>query len=254
MYVADGRFTAQRPSRFDGRIDLAGRFIVPPYGDAHTHGFGDQKTIGSANAVHLRHGVFYWNALLHSHKAECDSYFVIDQPDDIARQWRAIMADRPNVVTIFLLDTENYASMRADTARLGATGLDPSPVPAIVAAAHRSGRRVAAHIESAADFHVAVAAGVDMVAHLPGFALTSAVDSVRAVIAPADAQLAAQRGLAVIPTAWHATQRRISRGDTARIERTLRVECQDLATLRRFGVRLAAEGTVSVQRAARFER
>ena len=298
MYVAGGRFTAQRPKRIDERIDLAGRFIVPPYGDAHTHAFGDPTTIGSANAVHLRHGVFYamnllnsvttkmsiarelvalagvdvvlssaaltgprghpilseemaangwrwdslgfyWNALLHSHKAERDSYFVIDQPDDIARQWRAIMASRPDVVKIFLLDTDQYASMRADTTRLDASGLDPSLVPAIVAAAHRSGRRVAAHIETAADFHVAVAAGVDIVAHLPGFALTNAADSARAVIASADAALAARRGIAVIPTAWLATQRRISRGDTAQIERSLRVERQNLATLRGFGVRLA---------------
>lgn len=298
MYVSGERFTAQRPSRIDERIDLAGRFIVAPYGDAHTHAFGDSAAITSANATHLLHGVFYamnllnsvstkssiarnlqtlagvdvvlasaaitgprghpilseemaangwpwdslgyyWNALLHSRKAERDGYFVIDKSADIARQWPAIMASRPDVVKIFLLDTDRYASLRADTTRLDANGLDPALIPSIVAAAHRSGRRVAAHIETAADFHVAVAAGVDIIAHLPGLAITNASDSARAVIVSADAQLAARRGIAVIPTAWLATQRRISRGDTAQVARTLRLERQNLTTLRRFGVRLA---------------
>lgn len=191
---------------------------------------------------------------MRSRRAEGESYFVLEQKADVARKWRAIMASRPDVITIFLLNTYRYATLLADTLQLDRNGLDPLLVPSIVAAAHARGRRVAAHIETASDFHVVVTAGVDIIAHLPGLAITNAADSIRAVIAPADAKRAAERGIAVIPTAWLATLPRISRGDTAQIARTMRVQRQNLITLRQFGVRLAigSDGFASSAREALF--
>lgn len=52
---------------------------------------------------------------------------------------------------------------------------------------------MAAHVTNAADFHNALAAGVDEIAHLPLLATTP--------IAAENAKMAAKRGIAVITTA-----------------------------------------------------
>jgi len=48
-------------------------------------------------------------------------------------------------------------------------GLDPSLASYLVSKAHGDRLRVSAHVESAYDFEVAVAAGADLIAHMPGF-------------------------------------------------------------------------------------
>jgi imidazolonepropionase-like amidohydrolase len=313
VYVARGRFSERRPSGVLERIDMGGRFIVPPYADAHTHAFGDSSVIFASNASYLRGGVFYamnlmnsvstrraiagklrqlagvdvvlasagltgvrghpilseemaanhwpwdslstyWPSLLKAHTAEGDSYIVLDRPEDLSRQWHTVLSGKPDIIKIFLLDTDHSASLRADTTQLDANGLDPALVPAVVAAAHQSGRRVAAHIETAADFHVAVTAGVDIIAHLPGLAIRTDTDSIRAVMSNADAELAHRRGITIVATAWLATQNRISRGDTAQIARTMRVERENLRTLLRAGVRIAigSDGFADTATEARF--
>lgn len=59
VYVVDGRFTANRPARVDSTIDLSGRFIVAPYGEAHNHNIEDAPPATIAkylNAGILREG------------------------------------------------------------------------------------------------------------------------------------------------------------------------------------------------------
>lgn len=225
LYVVDGVFRERRPARVDTVVNLSNGYIVPPFGDAHTHSFDNPTTIEDIVATNLRDGIFYalsltnsiagkravvrsvnhptsvdvayadagltatrghpimsaemfanrwpWDSLrtyypllLKSNRAEGDVYFIVDNLGDLRRQWSRIVASRPDVIKIYLLDTDRYEAILADTTTLGDKGLDPSLVPAIVAEAHRSGLRVAAHIETAADFHVAIAAGVDMCAQL----------------------------------------------------------------------------------------
>ncbi|MFL5619363.1 MAG: hypothetical protein ACJ79A_13330, partial [Gemmatimonadaceae bacterium] len=36
-YVVDQRLTQRRPRHVDSVIDLAGRWVVPPFGEAHNH-------------------------------------------------------------------------------------------------------------------------------------------------------------------------------------------------------------------------
>jgi hypothetical protein len=58
-YVSGGSFI---PRPIDGnalsRVDLGGKFVVPPYGDANTHAF-DGDALDDALALFLRSGVFY---------------------------------------------------------------------------------------------------------------------------------------------------------------------------------------------------
>jgi imidazolonepropionase-like amidohydrolase len=60
-YVVDGRFTQKRPARVDSVIDLAGRWIVPPFGEAHNHNvdYTTPRRTDSLLARYLHDGVFY---------------------------------------------------------------------------------------------------------------------------------------------------------------------------------------------------
>lgn len=298
LYVVDGVFRKHRPAHVDTVLDLGNSYVVPPFGDAHTHAFDNPATIAETVAANLREGIFYalsltnsiagkravaasvnhptamdvgyadagltstrghpimsaemaanhwswdtlgekWPLLLKSRKAEGDVYFVIDNMADLRRQWSLIVASRPDLIKIFLLDTERFAVLRADSNSLGSIGLDPALVAPIVALAHRDNLRVAAHIETAADFRLAVAAGVDIMAHLPGQAISTEADIPRYALTEADARLAAKRHVVVIPTAWLATQERIAHGDTAQVARTQRLQRQNLELLIRARVPLA---------------
>ena len=60
-YVVDGRLTSRRPRLVDSVIDLAGRWVVPPFGEAHNHNV-DYSTPGRTDSLiarYLRDGVFY---------------------------------------------------------------------------------------------------------------------------------------------------------------------------------------------------
>ena len=60
-WVVDGRLTRRRPARVDSVIDLAGRWVVPPFGEAHNHNV-DYTTPARTDSVlqqYLHDGVFY---------------------------------------------------------------------------------------------------------------------------------------------------------------------------------------------------
>ena len=69
-------------------------------------------------------------------------------------------------------------------------------LPKIVEKAHSQKLRVSVHVINATDFHNAVMAGVDEIAHLPRFMSAVPIEP----IAIEDAKLAAKRGIVVITT------------------------------------------------------
>jgi hypothetical protein len=58
MYVAGDVFRATRPARVDTVVDLAGGYVVPPFGDAHVH-FVEPNGVDQNVAMFLRDGIFY---------------------------------------------------------------------------------------------------------------------------------------------------------------------------------------------------
>ena len=60
-YVVGTRLTHRRPARVDSIIDLAGRWIVPPFGEAHNHNvdYTTPRRTDSLLAHYLHDGVFY---------------------------------------------------------------------------------------------------------------------------------------------------------------------------------------------------
>ncbi|NIQ59498.1 MAG: hypothetical protein GWN71_40975, partial [Gammaproteobacteria bacterium] len=133
-----------------------------------------------------------------------DGYHVVRSRRELDEKWPLLLADRPDFVKVFLGFSEDHELRRDDPAYIGMRGLDPALVPAIVERAHGEGLRVAAHIETAEDFRVAVRAGADVIAHLPGsWRIGKAagypdegID--RWLLAEADAAEAARRGVAVV--------------------------------------------------------
>jgi imidazolonepropionase-like amidohydrolase len=60
-WVVDGRIAQRRPARVDSVIDLAGQWVVPPFGEAHNHNV-DYSTPSRTDSLvrrYLRDGVFY---------------------------------------------------------------------------------------------------------------------------------------------------------------------------------------------------
>ena len=58
-WAEGGVFTDRRPARVERAVSLAGRFVVPPYGDAHQHMLDGAYTAGLADSLFLDRGVFY---------------------------------------------------------------------------------------------------------------------------------------------------------------------------------------------------
>ncbi len=158
-------------------------------------------------------------------------YVVIDNEADLERQWPAILALRPDIIKIILIASEEFDRRRDDPAFFGSKGLDPAIVPQIVERAHDAGLRVFAHIDTAHDFHVAVESGVDVIAHLGGFNEPMRID-------PADARLAAQRGVDVITTTG-LTERRRERVSAEQYDAIVSAQIENLRLLRDAGVTLA---------------
>jgi hypothetical protein len=122
------------------------------------------------------------------------AYYVIDFDADIEAKWPLILQYRPDFLKLMLVESEHYAARRDDPAFFGTKGLSPQIFARLVEKAHQNNLRVSVHINSVHDFHVAVAAGVEEIAHLPGYREAKLIDK-------ADATEAARRGVVVVTTA-----------------------------------------------------
>ncbi len=126
--------------------------------------------------------------------------FVIDSEADLRSKWEAIIATRPGLIKVYLVHSEDYGRTRDATLAPGRTGLNPALIPAIVARARDGGLRVAAHVETAEDFRVAVRAGVDQITHLPGWLVRTPGDARDARVTDDDAREGARTRVTVITT------------------------------------------------------
>lgn len=122
------------------------------------------------------------------------AYFVIASEADIGAKWPLILQYRPDFLKLFLLHSEEYAERRDDPEYFGDKGLSPEIFAKLVEKAHAQNFRVSVHVNTAHDFHIAVQAGADEIAHLPGRRTPQPIDV-------QDAEEAARRGTVVVTTA-----------------------------------------------------
>ena len=59
LYAIDGMFTADAPASIDTTISLGGRYVVPPFAEAHTHKVDQASIFEGASRAYLEDGVFY---------------------------------------------------------------------------------------------------------------------------------------------------------------------------------------------------
>lgn len=158
------------------------------------------------------------------------AYYVVDSDADIEAKWPLILQYRPDFLKMMLVESEHYAARRDDPAFLGLKGLNPQIFAKLVEKAHRNNLRVSVHIESAYDLHVAVAAGVEEIAHLPGYRAPQPIDK-------ADAVEAARRGIVVVTTAGLIN--RWKEREPERYAALREAQIANLRILKEAGVRLA---------------
>ena len=100
---------------------------------------------------------------------EGDAFHLVTTEADIDPVLDRLAPAGADFVKLYLLGSEHYAERADDPAFYGYRGLDPVLAPLLVEAAHARDLRVSVHVETAADFRTAVAAGADEINHLPGY-------------------------------------------------------------------------------------
>ena len=235
-WSADGVFVAARPARVDTTVALGARYVVPPFADAHQHDIEGPWSLPAVQA-HLDAGDFYVKVVnnaaryppmiageisqpskldvtfshasvtapgahpipLYRRLVERGIYWDLD-PDsldgvfafgvgsvaDFERRWPDVLAQRSDHLKLLLLDHQR------------GTGLQPDVFRRAVALARAAGLRTTVHVLTAADLALAVDAGADEAAHLPGFAHRREPDAYR--ISPSLADSMAARGFVTVTT------------------------------------------------------
>jgi hypothetical protein len=59
FYSVDGVLTETKPPGIASSVDLSGKFVVPPFGDAHHHGIDSAEGLDAKIARFVEHGIFY---------------------------------------------------------------------------------------------------------------------------------------------------------------------------------------------------
>jgi hypothetical protein len=124
-------------------------------------------------------------------------FFHVVSPDPqklqhIHQKWPRILELRPDFIKTILVFSDEFEKRKDQDIPDALKGLDPRLLPKIVEKAHAAKLHVSTHVMNAADFHAAVTAGTDEIAHLP-----FATDSIMVE----DTKLAAHHGI-VVDTTW----------------------------------------------------
>ena len=164
------------------------------------------------------------------------SYFRVDTAADLARRWPEIRAARQDFVKVMLLHADDYAKRRGKSEFFGINGLDPALLPDLVRRAHAVRLTVAVHIETASDFNIAVDAGADIIAHLPGYGFAKDESPENYRLTPAMVAKAKRRNVVVVTTTALATYNSPTSVSTAVRQELQRANLRDLDAA---GVRLA---------------
>lgn len=178
-----------------------------------------------------------------AHRRENDAYYIIDDAADLETKWTKILAGKPDFIKIYLLESETYSDKKKnlDRIRVGSIGLDPQLVPLIVERAHRAGLRVSAHVDTVTDYRIALRAGVDEIAHLPGYYIDLNEDPQKYQLTKKDIKETARRGVwvDVAPVAYEFLDPQSPSLKSEVKARTDAVRIQNLKLLKRYKVKTA---------------
>ena len=293
LYALGGILTATKPSKIDSVMDLTGKYVIPPFGEAHNHNveWSDEETFSRLKRTYLEAGIFYVknpNNLPRTRTPLLDKiniptsidavfanggltasgghplgvvkrnierggmtekdgdggfYFIIDNLADLDRKWEKILAGKPDFIKTYLLYSEEYEKRKTDEKYFAWKGLNPALLPEIVRRAHRANLRVTTHIETASDFHNALVAGVDEIAHTPGFRPEKSdwtkYDVSRFKISEGDVRLAARNDVVVVTTLVSAIDHGLQKKEGEPFNEIRDLLIQNLQLLKRHSVHIA---------------
>ncbi len=245
QYLKDGIFYAQGMTDvLDGaRAAAAANLVNTPSTVDVTYAHGGLTSInGHPKDVYesLALGFYYPSneaqrqQVIASHLRAGQAYWEIDSPTDLTATWPGILATKPDLIKIYLTNTEHYTHENHVHPPLGG-GLDPALVPLVVERAHAAGLKIAAHVDTAADVHVALLGGVDELAHMPGYCLDPKQATLPYRLFDADIAVASRKHVTIIPTASICDNDRVSSAMRTAI-RTMQLD--NLRRLKTAGVNI----------------
>ena len=210
-YLRDGIFYAQgmTDSILGSRAVVAAGLVNTPSTVDVTYAHGSLTAPqGHPKEVYesLANGFYYPSTpeqrdlVINGNKREGEAYWQIDSPAELDAKWPKILATKPDLIKIILADSEHFTPDSHVHPELG-KGLDPALVPLITAKAHDAGLKVAAHVDTATDVHVAVTGGVDELGHMPGYGLTAKDNPATVRISDEDIKLMVKHRVIVQATA-----------------------------------------------------
>lgn len=159
---------------------------------------------------------------------------LMDSPTEVDLKWPLVAPRKTDLVKL-VISYHDRPEYHGRAAQLGRLGVDPATAAAIVRHAHLDGLKVVAHVETAADFEAAVRAGVDRIAHLPGYFDHNGDGPERFQISPAAAELAARQKIEVV-TGTAASN--LFTMDAAQREQIRQTQTSNLRLLKSAGVAL----------------
>lgn len=235
QYLTDGIFYAKNPASIHRDTQMIKDLINKPDGVDVTFANAGITATGG-------HPVKLYEVYLAKVKKPGPSgtfdnlgYYIIDNKEDLDKKWPMIVADHPDLIKTHLLFSEEFQKRRDDPAYYGDKGLDPKVLALIVERAHADRLKVACHIETATDFRNALAAGVDEIAHLPGYYADLKHPDWFPITAE-DAALAARKGVDVVTTTYVANAEIKNPEDLKRVQA---IQTHNLRLLHDAGVKLA---------------
>ncbi|HEY1090814.1 MAG TPA: amidohydrolase family protein [Burkholderiaceae bacterium] len=289
LYVAEGKFSAQKPKRVNRSMTLKGQYLIAPLAEAHNHNLQNDWGLANFAARYLLDGVFYafmpcadpsafdplrdridlddtpdvvastacitssdgWPlATLPAGSAD-KAVLTIDNAAEIERKWPQVLARQSQGgewITVTLSYHER-SELRRRADLKGRLGMDPDVVTELTSRAHKAGLRVAANVDSAADFSAAVAAGVDLITQMPGYFNLHGDGPERFMIKPEQAEAAARRQVAVATTTASTL---LFKATPERLAMLRQVQLRNLETLKAAGVTLLL-GSDSLMETAQAE-
>lgn len=127
---------------------------------------------------------------------EGNGYWFVDNKDALKKTWPKIMAQKPGVISIYLLDVQNNGGKENK-------GLTADMAKAVVKKAHKSGLRVFAHIETADDLRLGLKIKVDGFANLPGHTWDGTGDLKKYELTDEDLKLLVKKKTALVTLLSH---------------------------------------------------
>lgn len=129
-----------------------------------------------------------------------DGMLIADNVPDLERKWKPFATTKTDFVKVVLVDAADGSRNAARPELDGFNGVTPEVLAALVPLARAARLRLVAHVDTADDFRLAVEAGVDTIAHLPGYRIAKEHSPADYRLSEEVVKTAAARGVTVIPT------------------------------------------------------